>query len=89
MTDRVRAKTGGNVTEITTKIGDCGNRWLFRLTRVSPEEFLGRIVCTSVSNVSREISETDANCEKAFANVPDVLKQYRDRYRDLLEKPVH
>jgi hypothetical protein len=53
------------------------------------EEFLGRIVYTSVSNVSREISETDANCEKAFADVPDVLKQYRDRYRELLEKPVY
>lgn len=52
------------------------------------EEFLGKFVYTSVSNVSREFAATDDNCEKMFGEVPKVLKQYRDRYKELLDKPI-
>ena len=52
------------------------------------EEFLGKFVYTSVSNVSNEFAEIDANCEKAFNDVPGVLKQYRDKYKELLNNPV-
>jgi hypothetical protein len=43
---------------------------------------------TSVSNVPNEFAEIDANCEKAFNDVPGVLKQYRDNYKELLNNPV-
>src|ERR1700729_40335 len=34
------------------------------------EEFLGKFIYTSVSNVSKEFAATDDNCEKAFEDVP-------------------
>lgn len=49
------------------------------------EEFLIKFVYTSVSIVS---AEADANCEKAFRDVPGALKQYRDKYKELIEKPI-
>src|SRR5271154_4225678 len=52
------------------------------------EEFLGKFVYTSVSNVSKKIAATDDNCEKAFEDVPQVLKQYRDKYKELLDHPI-
>ena len=52
------------------------------------EEFLGKFVYTSVSNVSREFAEIDENCEKGFADVPRILKEYRDKYKELLEYPI-
>jgi hypothetical protein len=55
---------------------------------VNFEEFLGKFVYTSVSNVSSEFPEIDENCEKGFANVPGLLKQYRDKYKELLNNPI-
>jgi len=55
---------------------------------VNFEEFLGKFVYTSVSNVSKEFPEIDVNCEKGFAEVAALLKQYRDKYRELIDNPI-
>ena len=52
------------------------------------EEFLDKFVYTSISNVSEEFPEIDENCEKGFEEVPKALKQYRDKYKELLKKPI-
>ncbi len=52
------------------------------------DEYLGKFVYTSVSNVSKEFPEIDENCEKGFQNVPGILKNYRDRYKELLDHPI-
>jgi hypothetical protein len=52
------------------------------------EEYVDKFVYTSVSNVSKEFAEIDENCEKHFQNVPDILKQYRDKYKKLLDNPI-
>jgi hypothetical protein len=52
------------------------------------EEYVDKFVYTSVSNVSKEFAEIDENCEKSFQIVPDILKQYRDRYKELLDNPI-
>jgi hypothetical protein len=52
------------------------------------EEYLGKFVYTSVSNISKEFSEIDDSCKKAFENVRQVLKQYRDKYKELLNHPI-
>lgn len=52
------------------------------------EEYVDKFVYTSVSNVSKEFAEIDENCEKSFQDVPDVLKQYRNKYKRLLDNPI-
>jgi hypothetical protein len=52
------------------------------------EEYIDKFVYTSVSNVSKEFSDIDENCEKSFQDVPAVLKQYRDKYKELLDDPI-
>ena len=52
------------------------------------EEYLGKFVYTSVSNVSKEFPDIDENCEKGFQEIPAILKQYRDKYKELLDKPI-
>jgi len=52
------------------------------------DEYLGKFVYTAVSNVSKEFAEIDENCEKHFQDVPDILKQYRDKYKKLLDNPI-
>ena len=52
------------------------------------EEFLGKFVYTSVSNVSKKYPEIDENASKAFADFPAILQQYRDRYKELLNSPI-
>ena len=52
------------------------------------EEYVDKFVYTSVSNVSKEFAEIDESCEKSFQIVPDILKQYRDRYKELLDNPI-
>jgi hypothetical protein len=64
------------------------NRALIEDLVANFEEYLGKFVYTSVSNVSKEFAEIDDNCEKAFENVPQVLKQYRDKYKELLNHPI-
>ncbi len=55
---------------------------------VNFEEFLGKFLYTSVSNVSKEFPEIDANCEKSFADMPDIFKQYRNKYKELIDNPI-
>jgi hypothetical protein len=52
------------------------------------EEYLGKFVYTSVSNISKEFAEIEENCEKHFQDVPEILKQYRDKYKKLLDNPI-
>ena len=52
------------------------------------EEYIDKFVYTSVSNVSKEFREIDENCEKHFQDVPGILKQYRDKYKKLLDEPI-
>jgi hypothetical protein len=43
------------------------------------DEYLGKFVYLSVSNVSKEFPEIDENCDKGFEDVPGILKNYRDQ----------
>ena len=52
------------------------------------DEYLGKFVYTSVSNISKEFPEIDNNCEQSFQEVPQKLKEYRDKYNDLLDNPI-
>lgn len=52
------------------------------------EEFLGKFVYTSVSNVSKKFPEIDENAAKAFADFPAIFQQYRDHYKELLSNPI-
>jgi hypothetical protein len=55
---------------------------------VNFEEFLGKFVYTSVSNVSKEFPEIDENCEKSLADMPEIFKQYRDKYKEQIDNPI-
>jgi hypothetical protein len=52
------------------------------------DEYLGKFVYLSVSNVSKEFPEIDGNCEQGFQDVPGILKNYRDKYKELLDHPI-
>jgi hypothetical protein len=71
-----------------THIYGTANTALIEALVANFDEYLGKFVYTSVSNVSKEFTEIDENCEKHFQEVPNILKQYRDRYKELLDKPI-
>jgi hypothetical protein len=52
------------------------------------EEFIGKFVYTSVSNVSKTFPEIDDNCEENFKNFAKVFRQFRDSYKGLLNEPT-
>jgi hypothetical protein len=52
------------------------------------EEYVDKFIYTSVSNVSKEFPEIDENAEKSFQQVPEILKGYRDKYKELLDNPI-
>jgi hypothetical protein len=52
------------------------------------DEFLLKFVYTSVSHMGRDYpEETERNIAQGFADLPDFLKQYREKYREILESP--
>jgi hypothetical protein len=51
------------------------------------EQFLSKFIYTSVSNVSSPTEELEKNVETAFAQVPQLLRQYREEYRIILTLP--
>ena len=52
------------------------------------DDYLLKFVYTSVSHMGREFpEETENNITQGFANVPDVLKSFRDKYREILDNP--
>jgi hypothetical protein len=71
-----------------THIFDTANTALIESLVANFDEYLGKFVFTSVSNVSKEFADIDKNCEKNFSEVPATLKQYRERYKELNENPV-
>lgn len=48
------------------------------------EEFLGKFVYTSVSNISTEFPEIEGNVANNFADFQVAFKQYRDKYKELM-----
>ena len=72
----------------TTHIYGTANTALIEALVANFDEYLGKFVYTAVSNVSKEFAEIDENCEKHFQDVPDILKQYRDKYKNLLDNPI-
>jgi len=52
------------------------------------EEFIGKFVYTTVSNISTEFPEIESNVAKNFEDFPQVFKQYRDKYKELLNNPL-
>jgi hypothetical protein len=52
------------------------------------EQFLNKFVYTTISNVSPDVAEREENSLNALKILPEMLKGYRDRYRELLENPV-
>jgi 20S proteasome alpha/beta subunit len=64
------------------------NTALIEAQAIDLEKYLGNFVYTSVSNVSKEFAEIDESCEKSFQYVPEKLKEYRDKYRALLDNPI-
>jgi hypothetical protein len=52
------------------------------------DDYLLKFVYTSVSHMGREFpEETESNITQGFANVPDVLRSFRDKYREILDSP--
>lgn len=52
------------------------------------DEFLMQFVYTSVSHMGRDYpEETERNIAAGFADMPRLLKTYRDAYREILENP--
>lgn len=52
------------------------------------EQYLGKFVYTSVSNVSTKYANIDKNVKEGFAAVPKILWQYRKAYKKLYLQPV-
>lgn len=52
------------------------------------DQFLLKFVYTSVSHMGRDYpEETEQNIAEGFADMPGLLKSYRDKYREILESP--
>jgi hypothetical protein len=54
---------------------------------INLEKFLNTFVYTSVSNVFSPVKKLEKNVEQGFAELPRLLHQYRDRYREILTAP--
>jgi hypothetical protein len=52
------------------------------------EEFIGKFVYTTVSNISTEFPEIESNVAKNFEDFPKIFEQYREKYKELLNKPI-
>lgn len=52
------------------------------------EQFLNKFVYTTVSNVSPDVAKLEENSLNNFKILPEMLKEYRDKYRELLEDPI-
>jgi hypothetical protein len=53
------------------------------------DEYLTQFIYTSVSHMALDYpEETEGNIIEGFAQVPGILKQYRDRYREILQNPT-
>ncbi len=66
-------------TENTEKIEDLVSNF---------EEFIGKFVYTTVSNISTEFPEIESNVAKNFEDFPKIFEQYREKYKELLNKPI-
>lgn len=92
---RIMPGVGGKTEAIallntgTTAYFGTANTALIEALAANFEEFLDRVVYTAVSNVSKEFPEIDANCEQSIEDLPEALKKYRDRYKELLDNPVY
>ena len=85
----------GGKTEAVALMNDGSTLWygtantaLIESLVANFDEYLGKFVYTLVSNASKEFAEIDENCEKHFQDVPNILKQYRDKYKELLDNPI-
>lgn len=52
------------------------------------EEFIGKFVYTTVSNISTEFPEIEGNVAKNFEEFPKTFGQYRERYKELMNTPI-
>jgi 20S proteasome alpha/beta subunit len=53
------------------------------------DEFQEKFVLATIANVSTEFAETEGNCVDAIESFPERYKDYRERYKELLAKPVY
>ena len=51
---------------------------------VNFEQFLTKFVYTMVSNISTDVAELEENIELNLKAMPEILRQYRERYRMLM-----
>jgi 20S proteasome alpha/beta subunit len=51
---------------------------------INLEKFLNLFVYTSVSNIFTPVKNLDKNVEEGFAQLPDLLRKYREEYRAIL-----
>lgn len=92
---RIMPGVGGKTEAIallnsgTTTYFGTANTAVIEALAANFEEFIEKVVYTTVSHVSKQFPEIDANCEQSLDDLPTALKQYRDRYKELLEKPVY
>jgi len=51
------------------------------------EQFLGKFVYTSLSNVSSSVKDLDKNVNDLFSQLPSRLHEYRELYRAIVMPP--
>ena len=52
------------------------------------KNFLGNSYTPRSPTSPKNLPQPTTNCEKAFEDVPQVLKQYWDKYKELLDHPI-
>ena len=50
------------------------------------EQFLATFVYTMVSNISTDVAELEENVTKGLKELPETLRQYRERYRAIMQQ---
>jgi hypothetical protein len=51
------------------------------------EQFLNKFVYTLVSNISTDVPELEGNVSANLDGIPELLRQYRERYRMIMTQP--
>ena len=51
------------------------------------EQFLNKFVYTLVSNISTDVPELEENVSANLQGIPELLRQYRERYRMIMTQP--
>jgi len=72
-----------------THIYGTANTALIEALVANFDEYLGSLSTPQFPMYPRKFTEIDEKLREAFfRRFPNILKQYRDRYKELLDKPI-